>query len=70
MCFLPDFLQSTLRYIIIAKNPIKVDGHNNHMKDKRESQKKIKGHANLQRTKERRRASPSRGRKLIHPQPL
>jgi len=54
-----------LRYIIKAKNPIKVDGHNNHMKDKRESQKKIKGHANLQRTKERRRASPSRGRKLI-----
>jgi hypothetical protein len=57
MCFLPDFLQSTLGYVIKAKNLIKIDDWNHHTKDKRESQKRSKD-VQPARTKERRELVP------------
>jgi len=47
----------------------KTDGQNHHMEDKREGQRKAKRHTTC-RNQRRERASPSRGRKLSHPQPL
>jgi hypothetical protein len=49
-----------------TKNPIKINGWNHHMKDKREGQRKANKHTTHINQK-RERASPSRGRKLSHP---
>ncbi len=50
----------------VAKNPIKANGHNHHMENKREGQKIHHPHKNQRREK----VNPFRGRKLSHPQPL
>jgi hypothetical protein len=49
-----------------TKSPIKIDGRNHHMKDKREGQRKANKHTTHINQK-REKASPSRGRKLFHP---
>jgi len=52
----------------LKKNPLKIDGQNRHMEDKKEGQRKaIRCIAHW--NQRRKRASPSHGRKLSHPQP-
>jgi hypothetical protein len=51
-----------------AKNPIKINGWNHHREERKERPKKGQKTHSPQEPKER--ASPSRGRRLSHPQPL
>ncbi len=58
-----------IKFKEFTKNPIKTNGWNHHIKDKKEGQRKA-NKCTTRRNQRREKVSPSYGKKLSHPQPL